>query len=400
MYNRGECSRNNDRFISQFHENLVQVTFDHFHKQKESFKKRVDEQKNQNHVIKEKKEACLVETKSLKKELDKYITLSKSRTDDYEKIKAVIENELEDLKSQVQEVVLRVELKESKNRELEVESDNENNILSAESQKIIIIDDQLEYINIKIKNTEENIRNIKIGIKNIDQALEEKRKKLNTVVTHQKKVEKKYDVSKEFIEHINKINYEFVRNVELSNREKRSLYFSKVLHEKVNVRLINIIVMNNIPQDATTLRHMMSKLDGLSNELVVVCGKAEPLIHYEESGCSSLQVKLSPMKKKSKRRRRSKSCPPTRVDINSRNAEGYKSNRTPGGGDNSSQLCESEGSNHIVESQDIEELYRNMNSNDVSCSEDWQKSDLSNYTLIMEKTAQDTFSKNNIGLRM
>lgn len=361
MYNRGECYKNNDRFISQFHNNLVKVTFDHFKRQKDTFKKRVDEQKDQNQVIRQKIQTSQEEYKTLRKELEKYQHLSTGRNVDYEKIKVAIENELEDVKSKVQELILRGELKESKTRELEVETNNENNKLSSESQKLGIIEDQLQIVNIKSKSLEEDIKKGKILIQKFEQDLEHQKKNLTTMTSQQKQIQKKYDVSKDFVENINIINDEFIHSMELLNREKRSMYFSKALHEKFNSRLVNIIIMNNISHETTNLRSMMSKLDVLNNDLAVVSVKTDSITCFQESVCSSLRLKPPSPKKKSKKRQNNRSCATTKVE----SLKGVQVLRikTPGGGDNSDDICKCECSIREVNPvrDGIQLLYRNMN---------------------------------------
>ncbi|KAI5700835.1 hypothetical protein M8J76_001439 [Diaphorina citri] len=267
MCNRGDWSNTKDRFIAQFHENLVKVTFDHFKKQKEVIKQRVDQQKDYNEEIKRKIQLSLDENRALQKEADKYKTLSSARNDDYERIVVIIRNELEDTKTKVQEIALKSELKESKRREFEVDIHNERNKLTTESQKVAIAENKLELQKIKRQNTEESIEIIRREIHNLQQSLESLKSRLAAVSDEQNEIRMKYVMAKDFGKNIIEIHDQLIHIIELMCREKQSLLISKILHEKVNSKLINTIIMKDIPHNTVSLHKMMTKLDELNTLL-------------------------------------------------------------------------------------------------------------------------------------
>lgn len=275
MFNKGECSRTNDRFISLYHDNLVKVTFNHFEKQKETFEKRVQEQKDLNKEIKRKIKVYQEEAQTLQKEVEKYNLLCNGRNEDYARIRNTIADEIDEIKTKVQGLTLRCELKESKNRELEVETDNEHNKLSSESQKVGIIEDEVGLQVIQIDTLEQHLKTTKDKNQKIKENLEHLKRVLATVSLQKNQVQNKYYMSKDFVEHINGINDEFMRSMDLLKVEKQSFLLSKGLHEKFNSKLINLIIMNNITHDAKELRQMMTKLDDLNKELISFNMKTE-----------------------------------------------------------------------------------------------------------------------------
>lgn len=284
MSNAGNWSRHSntsDRFISQFHDNLVKVTFNHFKKQNEEFKRKVQDQKDYNEKVKTKIQLGKQETSNLKKELEKVKSLNDSRKEDYEKIVHIIKSELDEKKNKLQAITLKVELKESTRRELEVESDRQKNKLVVEIQKLGVTENKVELLEIKQQGYEENIKMAKDEFHKTKRILESLKCRLESVSRERKEAEMKCVMAKEFGKNIIDIHEELILNIELANKERQSLLHSKTLHEKTNAKLVNIIIMNNILHDPRGLRAMMNRLDKLDTEYCAKTNKVKKITCLE-----------------------------------------------------------------------------------------------------------------------